>query len=378
MKINLILKEYVMLRLKVNTRINNYKYYDIIIENNFNNIIKYFSNSYKNILILTDNNIYNLYVKGKELSQPNIYYYTITAGEGSKTRSEKSKIEDTLAKLHLTKHDLMIAFGGGVVSDLCGFTASTYKRGIDWVIFSTTLLSMVDASIGGKTGINTHFGKNQIGSIYPPKRVYCGIDYLKTLPNIHIKSGLIELLKHFILFDKEAFDKSLQLINNNNLQELITSENFIKLLYKSIGYKKKVVEKDPYEKGFRSVLNIGHTIGHAIEHISNTITHGEAVAIGLLIEFFIQYKRGYINISCYDRILKMLERLNINYRLVKQIDINTIVKLCLNDKKNISKSQIEFVKLKSFGRVSRRYNIFLYSLTIKDLEEILNEFKKYI
>ena len=178
----------------------------------------------------------------------------------------------------LDRKSTVIALGGGVVGDMAGFAASTYMRGINWIAVPTTLLSMVDASLGGKTGFDLPEGKNLIGAFYPPKLVLADPSLLLTLPERELRSGMAEVVKHGIISDPELFALCARGLDwvKNNLEEVVKRAMAVKI---------KVIEEDPYEKGFRAALNLGHTVGHAVELVSKfNLRHGEAIAIGMVAE----------------------------------------------------------------------------------------------
>ena len=275
--------------------VNASKKYDVIISDgkkDFKAFLPLFDG--KNILILTDDNVFNLYKDYFDgvFMDKNVYYYVIPHGEESKNLTEYAKIAEFLAKNNFTRRDSLIAFGGGVTGDLGGFSAATYLRGINFFTVPTTLLSAVDSSVGGKTAVNISIGKNLCGAFYQPTAVYIDISLLKNLPEREVKSGLGEILKYkFIAKSPENFSyekifavktavsgKSGSGSFAYNERELLT-----RIISDAISEKTAVVEADERESGVRKILNFGHTVGHAIERLSDFIfSHGEAVAKGIL------------------------------------------------------------------------------------------------
>ena len=204
--------------------------------------------------------------------------YVITIADGEEYKN-LATIEDILEQLFVSRLDrssTIIALGGGVISDMSGFTASIYERGIDFITIPTTLLAQVDASVGGKTGVNNKFGKNLIGSFYQPKAVYCESRFLKSLPKREFAAGIAEAIKMAIMFDREFFEffESCDINNQDDLTKIIK---------RCVELKAMVVSQDEREKGLRAVLNYGHTFAHVIENELNYkgLLHGEAVAIGM-------------------------------------------------------------------------------------------------
>ena len=230
----------------------------------------------KNILILSDDNVWPIFGKAVQSSLENVGYsvcsYIIPAGETSKSGDTFLSILNFLAAHQLTRADCIIALGGGVVGDLAGFVAATYLRGIDYIQIPTSLLAMVDSSVGGKTAIDLPAGKNLVGAFYQPNLVLCDLDALNTLPKDVFLDGCAEIIKYGILFDENLF---------THLKEMGPAFNRKYVVTRCVELKRDIVHRDEREHGERQLLNLGHTIGHSIEAISNyRISHGKAVAIG--------------------------------------------------------------------------------------------------
>ena len=252
---------------------------------------------------------------------------------------------------NFSRQDCLITIGGGITGDVGGFASSLFKRGLNFVNIPTTLLSQVDSSIGGKTGVNTKEGKNLIGSFYQPKMVISDIEFLKSLPKREIICGYGEVFKHSLILNKQFF----KYLNINFSKVLNLKSPFIeKAIYESCKIKKTIVEKDEKEKNLRKILNFGHTFAHAFEAslgYSKKLNHGEAVILGIItaLEFSLNVK--LIKFNEYNLILKHVLKAglpsNINNYFSKK-DLNKILKFMSKDKKNISK-RINLILLKKIG-----------------------------
>lgn len=278
----------------------------------------------------------------------------ITPGEEHKTIETCSQIWASLSDLGADRNSLLINLGGGVVTDIGGFIASCFKRGIQFINIPTTLLAMVDASIGGKTGVDLNGLKNQIGTITFSDMVLVDPQFLNTLPANQMRSGLAEMLKHGLIKDEIYWNK---LINLNAL----TLNDLDELIYQSILIKKEIVEIDPTEKGIRKTLNYGHTLGHAIEtyflesQTKTTLLHGEAIAIGMIMETYISNKLLNFPTKKMNAIKKAI--LNTYGRVeIEKKDYNPILDYLKFDKKN-SHGNINFVLLKDIGKATIDYNV---------------------
>lgn len=229
-------------------------------------------------------------------------------GECIKSRAMKEKIEDALIERGLGKDTCLIAIGGGVLLDLVGFVAATYCRGIPYVSIPTTLLAMTDASFGGKTGVNVDEAKNWIGAFHHPKKIFIDLDFLKTLPDREFVFGIAETVKHSLIGDASFFSYL-----ETNLEKILNRDEAVlqKTIMRSCLIKKSIIEKDPYETiGLRRILNFGHTIGHALETISNYIhPHGQAVLMGMLVEAAIAHRLGFLPHTPFKRISHFLRKL---------------------------------------------------------------------
>jgi 3-dehydroquinate synthase len=230
----------------------------------------------RKILIITDDIVESLYLKKVTKNLEKYSVFTFPNGEKSKNIHTLSEIYATAARENITRSDLIIALGGGVVGDIAGYAAATWLRGIDYVQIPTTLLAQIDSSVGGKTAIDIPEGKNLVGAFKQPKMVICDPDTLKTLPENILADGVGEAIKYGMIKDAELFAK-LKNHNIGNIFEIIYS-----IIERCVEIKRDVVEADEFEKGERMLLNFGHTLGHAVEKLSNfSVSHGSAVAIGM-------------------------------------------------------------------------------------------------
>jgi 3-dehydroquinate synthase len=262
-----------------------------------------------------------------------------------------NEILKILLNKNFSRQDCLITIGGGITGDVGGFASSLFKRGLNFVNIPTTLLSQVDSSIGGKTGVNTKEGKNLIGSFYQPKMVISDIEFLKSLPKKEIICGYGEVFKHSLILNKQFF----KYLNINFSKVLNLKSPFIeKAIYESCKIKKTIVEKDEKEKNLRKILNFGHTFAHAFEAslgYSKKLNHGEAVILGIITALEFSLSEKLIKFNEYNLILKHVLKAglpsNINNYFSKK-DLNKILKFMSKDKKNISK-KINLILLKKIG-----------------------------
>jgi 3-dehydroquinate synthase len=267
----------------------------------------------------------------------------IIAGEKSKSIETIVRLWSELTETGADRNSLLLNLGGGVVSDIGGFTASTYMRGIDFMNMPTTLLAMVDASVGGKNGINFKDYKNQIGTFDEPKAVFASPVFLKTLPPDEIRSGFAEVIKHALISDPKKWEevKSIEQLDNVNWFDIIKE---------SIRTKNKIVNSDYRDKHLRKALNFGHTIGHALESFSqknhsSPLKHGEAISIGMLGEIFLSQRICGLNENVANDICNFICR---HYNTVVEFDNASLISLMKGDKKN-SSDKISFSLIRSIG-----------------------------
>ncbi|SFZ91684.1 3-dehydroquinate synthase [Flaviramulus basaltis] len=320
-------------------------------ENCYNSLNKHVSeHNFSKIFILVDENTHQ-YCLAQFLEKLEttitIEIIEIESGEINKTIDTCVGIWNTLSELDADRKSLMINIGGGVITDMGGFVACTFKRGIAYINVPTSLLSMVDASVGGKTGVDLGSLKNQIGVISNPNLVLIDTNFLETLPKNQMRSGLAEMLKHGLITGESYWSnfKDLSQLSLNDLDELI---------HESVMIKKHVVEEDPYENGLRKTLNFGHTLGHAIESYflssenKTVLLHGEAIAIGMILASYISTellafpKQTTLDIK--DLLINYYGKVNID-----ESEYSTIIELLKYDKKN-NHGNVNFVLLEEIGK----------------------------
>ncbi len=304
------------------------------------------TNAYSKIFVLVDSNTnrHCLPILQNALEGIELHIITIQAGEIHKNIETCQFIWKALMQQKADRKSVLLNLGGGVIGDMGGFCASTFKRGIDFIQIPTTLLAQVDASIGGKLGVDFELVKNSIGLFNNPQAVYLHTDFFKTLPKNELYSGYAEVVKHTLIQNKEAF---LQL----NQMDCIEHSDWESLVKDSLYIKKSIVEQDPFEENIRKSLNFGHTIGHAIESLSwetdAPLLHGEAVAIGMIAECYLSYKLLGLPQHELDWIGQYLKSLYAKFDLHK-IHSTNIITLIQQDKKN-EHQQICFTLLNKIG-----------------------------
>ncbi len=295
--------------------------------------------------------------------------FPISSGEKFKTRETKQQLEDQLLEKKFGRDSCFLALGGGMVTDLVGYLASTYCRGVPWVALPTTLLGMVDAAIGGKTGVNTPHGKNLIGTFYPPLAVISDVAVLQSLPPQEWRNGVVEMIKHACIADKKLFEQ-LEISAKNLFKD---DEMLLNLIEQSCRIKKKIVEQDERESGMRELLNFGHTIGHAIETLENyRLSHGEAVAIGMLVEASLAQAVGYFRKQELLKVKKILEA----YQLPLQTKVFHNTEIFLEQLRLDKKSKASlphFVLLKKIGEAHIEEGKFSFPVKYDLLQKILLE-----
>lgn len=324
---------------------------------------------YSKYFVICDTNSFSfcypeLVSKCKKLSEAEVI--EIDGSESSKNIEICAQIWETLLEMNADRNALIINLGGGVVSDLGGFVASVYKRGIDFINIPTTLLSMADASVGGKTGIDFANLKNVIGTITQPKAVFVNAGFLNSLPSRHKMNGMAEIFKMALISDQKLWKK---------LATGFTETDIELYLHRSVELKNNFVKKDPREKNIRKALNFGHTIGHAVEAIllgtKEELLHGEAVIVGMITEAYISYKKKLISKVNLEEIVTCLKH-NFTLLPIDQRHFEAMEKLIMNDKKN-SHNQILFVLIQGIGK----YKIDL-NVNMKLVEESLEYYNAQV
>jgi 3-dehydroquinate synthase len=306
---------------------------------------------YSKIFILVDENTsqYCLpHLLNNLATEIEIEIIELEVGEIHKNIETCTEVWGALSELGGDRKSVLINLGGGVISDLGGFVACTFKRGIDFINIPTTLLSMVDASIGGKNGVDLGSIKNQIGIIREPKAVIVDTHFLNTLPQNEMRSGLAEMMKHGLIFDKKYWDKFKELKNLN-------TEDLNQLIHQSIQIKNTIVCEDLTENGIRKSLNFGHTLGHAIESCflendaKTTLLHGEAIAVGMILESYISKEKNLLTNEEYQEIKYIINDIFDRIEFT-QNDIDKIIELLIFDKKN-EFGKVQFALLDGIGKI---------------------------
>jgi len=326
-----------------------------------------YENKYSSIFILVDEHT-NEFCLSKFIpnlaTEIQIEIIEIEAGEDLKNITTCVEIWSILSELGADRKSVIINLGGGVITDIGGFIASTFKRGIDFINVPTTLLGMVDASIGGKNGVDLGNLKNQIGVINVPKMLLIDTAFLETLPQREMRSGLAEMLKHGLIYDKKYWQEFLDLSK-------IDFADFDSLIYRSIEIKNEIVKQDPTENGIRKALNFGHTLGHAIEsHFLESETpllHGEAIAIGMILESYISKEKELLSKEEFYQIKYIISNLYEPHNFSDN-DIFSIQNLLIHDKKN-EYGKVQFALLNGIGKIIINQSV--------ENELIINSFNDY-
>jgi 3-dehydroquinate synthase len=294
-------------------------------------------------------------------------HFTFAAGESSKSRESWAQLTDALLGEGFGRDSAIVSLGGGVTGDLAGFVAATYLRGIPWLQVPTTLLAMLDASVGGKTGVDTPAGKNLVGAFHQPVAVVMDPEVLRSLPLEDLRNGLAEAVKHAAILDADHFAWLGASVADILAREAVTIES---LLRRNVEIKASVVQTDEREGGRRAILNAGHTIGHAIEHASGfSLSHGEAVAIGLVAEARLGERLGVTETGTAAKLATLFEGVGLPVRVPEALDAETIVSALRNDKKNRA-NEIRVVLLSRIGAVKGSES---YGWTVAVPESLLRE-----
>lgn len=360
--------------------------YEVVVENGIlPQIGEYTAQIYNpcRLCIVTDSNVDALYSQevttSLEKAGFSVYKFVIEAGEDSKTLSMMSKLLEFLVDCRFNRGDKLIALGGGVVGDLTGFTAATYMRGIGYIQIPTSILAAADSSVGGKTAINLGKGKNLCGAFWQPDLVFCDTNLFKTLTPREFSCGMAEIIKMAVLFDKklfhdvESFDETVFLegrkpfrsCNSDKGIESFSEELLSRLVFRSIELKANIVEEDERDTGRRTLLNFGHTAGHAIESLSGyRLLHGEAIAIGMVINLKAAYRKGYMEKDLSVPLIEVLERSGISCEC--GYTAREITEQAVKDKK-VSESHIDVIMLKDIG------DAYLKQFPFSEFEDFVEE-----
>jgi len=363
------------IRINVKTKASNYSI--IIGSGLINDLSKIFNDNsikFDKCLLIIDNKIpkkfINKIIKSLKKKKKIIYYFN--ANEKNKNIASTSKILELLLKNNFNRNDCLISIGGGITGDVSGFASSIFKRGIKFINIATTLLAQVDSSIGGKTGINSKYGKNSIGSFYQPSLVVSDVDFLQTLPRREVVCGYGEILKHALISNKEFF----LFLSKNTSKILSLKTPYIeKSIKESCLIKKNIIQIDEKEKSLRKVLNFGHTFAHAYEAVlkySKKLNHGEAVLLGIMSASKFSFQKKLLDKNEFELIKNHLTKFklpnNINDNFTKK-NLNQIISFMEKDKKNDSQ-KINLVLLKKIGKPNFNLNFQnkeLYSFLKKEL-----------
>ncbi|MHC2991269.1 3-dehydroquinate synthase [Pontibacter sp. HJ8] len=289
----------------------------------------------------------------------------IQSGEEHKTLQTCELIWQRMTELNLDRWSVLVNLGGGVIGDMGGFCAAVFKRGLYFVQVPTTLLAQVDASVGGKTGIDFHGLKNHIGVYSEPRAVLINPAFLRTLPQRQIKSGYAEIIKHWLIADGDTFEEQRQVG--------LFHENWEELIRHSVAIKSEVVAADPLEAGYRKVLNFGHTVGHAVESYllekpGRELLHGEAIAVGMLCEAYLSVKKELLSQAALEKIETFLVSVYEKVKLTED-DLGFITQLALQDKKN-TRSTINCTLLQGIGKA-----VYDQPVTLQEIHESLRYYQ---
>lgn len=326
--------------------------YDILLEPDFirlSQAVRDLGLEGRRFMILTDSNVGKLYLEDvSEQLRPlakSVQSFTFPAGEKNKNLDTVALCYEQLIQAGLDRNDVLVALGGGVVGDLTGFVAATYLRGIRFIQVPTSLLAMVDSSIGGKTGVDYQAYKNMVGAFYQPSLVYMNISTLLSLPEPEYYSGMGEIIKHGLIKDAHFYQ---WLKEHTSSIDRRAYESLREMICRSCEIKREVVENDPKELGERALLNFGHTIGHSVEKLKNfSLLHGECVCIGMAAASYISMKRGHISEEDYNDILAMIQRFHqpISTNGISAEEVYEVTKL---DKK-MDADHVKFILLTEVG-----------------------------
>ncbi len=364
------------IEIKLN-KIHQNSYFIFTAYKSFKRISEFLRKNFPNssYVIITDQIVEKLY--GEKLFQiikrsgKKTLLFSVPSGERSKSQKYKTILEEKMLENHIDRHAVIIALGGGVVGDLAGFVAATYMRGISYIQVPTTLLAMVDSSIGGKTAIDTPQGKNMIGAFWHPRAVFVDLKFLESLPQKQFINGLIEAVKMFMTSDRKSF-----LYVERNIDMLLKKDKRIikNVILNALKTKARVVERDEREVGERMILNFGHTIGHALENLSKyKILHGYAVALGVIVEARLAVNNGKLREEDFLRIRRLLvNKMGIELKYLRSYKWREILNHSKNDKKT-KNGKPHYVILKEIGKVYREKDKFAHPISDMAVRQSLKE-----
>ncbi|MBW8522676.1 3-dehydroquinate synthase [Chryseobacterium chendengshani] len=339
------------------------------LDRNFSQLNDFLSEkTFSKIFILIDENTHEYCLPvllGNLETEINFEILEIEPGEEMKNIQTANHLWEILTEMQADRKALVINLGGGVITDMGGFVASTYKRGIQFINIPTTLLSMCDASIGGKTGIDLMHYKNMVGTFSIPEQIFVYPQFLETLPYKELRSGFAEMLKHGLIADRSHWEELIQI-------QKLDADSVLVHIQTSMDIKQNIVEKDFHEKNIRKTLNFGHTIGHAIESLclekENPILHGEAVALGMICETHLSYLEGLLSKGDSETVITNIQKY---YPFIdlREFTYEGILKLLLNDKKNTD-NKINFSLLSEIG-----FCVYNYECDIKNIQKCLDYYR---
>ena len=359
---------------------NNLPVYDIVFQNSFGSLTEELNKlnvAGKKLCVVTESTVGPIYsekiLEAVKLAGAQAFIYTFQAGEENKNLDTVKKVYEYLIINHFDRKDMLVALGGGVTGDLTGYTAATYLRGIDFIQIPTSLLSQVDSSVGGKTGVDFDSYKNMVGAFHQPKLVYINTSTLKTLTKRQFMSGMGEVIKHGLIKRKDFLS---WLISNHEAIKNYDDDALRYMVYVNCDTKRQVVENDFKEQGERALLNMGHTLGHAIEKcVYFRLLHGECVALGSVAASYISYCKGYIS----DDDLKLIIDVHKLFELpVKENDFDdeSVLSATLSDKK-MEAGRVKFVVLKELGNAIIDKSITKDDMTLALIKLKAGEFENY-
>ena len=330
---------------------------------------------YPKVILLTNDTVFDLYyerfIRDLENEFPRFFHMTVKDGEKYKNIETLNEIYEELASKGLGRDGFIVAFGGGLIGDLAGFAAATFMRGIDYAQIPTTLLAMVDSSIGGKTAINLSKGKNMVGSFHNPQAVFCDLDFLNTLPVRHFNAGLMEVIKYGLILDASFYSF---IVKNRDSIAVRNKDIIARLVYRCCRLKAEIVAQDEKDKGIRSILNFGHTVGHALESYTcyRVYLHGEAIALGSLTLIRHLVKKGVLNEEFLENFVGTLDFFELPTSIPADFEIDQIIKHISYDKKR-EHGRNRWITLKQVGSA-----VWGQSIELEDIYKSLKGLKKNV
>lgn len=353
-------------------RVSDTTQYPVLVQKNAaENVSKYVGQHGARTIVVSDENVARIHGKRvMALLSPEVPVHLISfpPGEASKNRQTKEQLEDACFENSLGRDGVVVGLGGGVTLDLAGFVAATFMRGIPWIGIPTSLLAAVDASIGGKVGVDVPHGKNLVGNFHHPKAVCIDPTLISTLPKVEFKNGLAEMVKHAFIADATYLEKLLELENDPSLWK---PDTLVRVIKRSVEIKATVVQNDPTEQNLRQILNFGHTIGHAIEKLSHyKIAHGLAVSIGMVLEAELAHATGLLAKEQVTQMCAALNKLDLPTALPSNTDPEAIIRVMRSDKKAREK-QIRYVFPSRIGRMAKGLDGYGHAVADKLVLKVL-------